>query len=465
MNRYDLRKKVRVCAGELIAEKGYVSPVDLLVKMERLTPQQVEDWRFRRIPYLERVAIGNLSKMNTILLALREFARSAGLKPSLTAYLSWGKGPKQRLRFSKYGSPAVEEKYSTHYVANRDASGRNSRVFLTLESDSPNKQLNRADLFYGRENVRIIVVDLFIQEENMEYRTLGKTGLNVSVVGFGGIPVQRVSAVEAAAIVNRALDLGINFFDTARGYTDSEEKLGTALKARRSQAVIATKSMARTREAMAADIRKSLNTMGLEYIDLYQLHNVKNRKELDRILGPDGALAALLEAKKEGLVRHIGITGHLKDFLAESLQLEEIETVQFPFNAVETVGVPALLERAAKKGTGVIVMKPLAGGALTNSNLALRYILAHTVTTVIPGMDSLEQVEANAAVGSAPCPSPWKRKKRWMRKPVPSAGNSAGAVNTASPAAGGLISRRYFCWTGITPGTTCRIGPGTATRA
>ena len=79
--------------------------------------------------------------------------------------------------------------------------------------------------------------------------------------------------------------------------------------------MIATKSMARTREAMAADIRKSLNTMGLEYIDLYQLHNVKNRKELDRILGPDGALAALLEAK-EGLVRHIGITGHLKDFLA-----------------------------------------------------------------------------------------------------------------------------------------------------
>ena len=143
----------------------------------------------------------------------------------------------------------------------------------------------------------------------MRYRTLGKTGLKVSVVGFGGIPIQRVSATEAVEIVNRALDLGINFFDTARGYTDSEEKLGTALKARRSQAVIATKSMARTRETMAADIRKSLNTMGLEYIDLYQLHNVKNRKELDRILGPDGALAALLEAKREGLVRHIGVTG------------------------------------------------------------------------------------------------------------------------------------------------------------
>jgi len=234
----------------------------------------------------------------------------------------------------------------------------------------------------------------------MEYRTLGKTGLKVSVIGFGGIPIQRVSGAEAAGIVNRALDLGINFFDSARGYTDSEEKLGAALKARRSQAVVATKSMARTREAMAADIRKSLETMGLEYIDLYQLHNVKSNKDLDRVLGPDGALAALLEAKKEGLVRHIGVTGHIKDFLAETLQLEEIETVQFPFNAVETVGVQALLEQALEKGTGVIVMKPLAGGALRNSDLALRYILEHAVTTVIPGMDSLEQVEKNAGAGS-----------------------------------------------------------------
>jgi len=238
----------------------------------------------------------------------------------------------------------------------------------------------------------------------MEYRILGKTGLNISVVGFGGIPIQRVSSSEADAIVSRALDLGINFFDTARGYTDSEEKLGATLKARRKEAVVATKSMARTRAAMAADIKKSLETMGLDYIDLYQMHNVKSKKELDRVLSPDGALAALMEAKKEGLVRHIGVTGHIKDFLVETLRVEEIETIQFPFNAVETVGVPALLEQAGEKGTGVIVMKPLAGGALRNGNLALRYILEHTVTTVIPGMDSLEQMEENAGVGSDPRP-------------------------------------------------------------
>jgi hypothetical protein len=116
MSRQDLKKRVWKCAGQLFAEKGHVSPVDLLVKMERLTPKQVEDWRFRRIPYLEQVTIGNLAKMNTILLALREFAKAMELKPSLTVYMSWGKGPKQRLRFSKYGSPHVEEMYATHYV-------------------------------------------------------------------------------------------------------------------------------------------------------------------------------------------------------------------------------------------------------------------------------------------------------------------------------------------------------------
>ena len=238
----------------------------------------------------------------------------------------------------------------------------------------------------------------------MEYRVLGKTGLKVSVVGFGGIPIQRVSAVEAHGIVNRALDLGINFFDTARGYTDSEEKLGAALKARRNEAVIATKSMARTGEAMAAEIKVSLKTMGLDYIDLYQLHNVKSQGELDKVLSPEGALAALIEAKKAGLVRHIGITGHIKEFLARILDLKEIETVQFPFNVVETGGVPELLQQAGARGTGVIVMKPMAGGALTRGNLALRYILEHDVTTAIPGMDSLQQVEENAGVGNALLP-------------------------------------------------------------
>ena len=116
MGKEQIYERVYCCAGELLDEKGYVSPVELLVRMDRLKAKQVEDWRFRRIPYLERVTVGGLGKMNTILQALREFARSGGLKPSRTVYMSWGKGPKVRLRFSKSGAAYMEEMYSTHYI-------------------------------------------------------------------------------------------------------------------------------------------------------------------------------------------------------------------------------------------------------------------------------------------------------------------------------------------------------------
>lgn len=245
----------------------------------------------------------------------------------------------------------------------------------------------------------------------MRYRTLGRTGLKVSEIGFGGIPIQRISGQEAAVVINRAIDLGINFFDTARGYTDSEEKLGAVLRERRDEVIIATKSMARTKEEMAADIQKSLETMGVDYIDLYQMHNVKNRELLEKVLGEDGALAALKEAKEKGLIRHIGVTGHLKSYLIEMMKTCEVETVQFPFNPVESDGVRELLETAKKTDTGVIVMKPLAGGAFKNPVLSLRYILEHPVSVVIPGMDSVEQVEENAAVGNNPLQlSPEERK-------------------------------------------------------
>lgn len=234
----------------------------------------------------------------------------------------------------------------------------------------------------------------------MEYRRLGKTELKVSVVGFGGIPVQRIDAASAEKVVNRAIELGINFFDTARGYTDSEEKLGAVLKKHRNKVIIATKSMARDKKGMTEEIDKSLTTMGVDYIDLYQLHNVKDKGALEQVLGADGALAALKEAKEKGKIGHIGVTSHMKDFLLTILKTGEVETVQFPFNPVEVNGARDVFDLAGKLDAGIIVMKPLAGGALTNANLALQYILEHPVTVAIPGMDSLEQVEENAAVGN-----------------------------------------------------------------
>lgn len=116
MSRKKIEQQVYQRATELIKEKGYVSPIDLLVKMEKLKPKQVEDWRLKKIPYLERVTVGNLSKLNYILKTLARFAREQRLKPSITVYKSWGKGPKRTLRFSKTDNPYMEKMYSTHYV-------------------------------------------------------------------------------------------------------------------------------------------------------------------------------------------------------------------------------------------------------------------------------------------------------------------------------------------------------------
>ncbi len=238
----------------------------------------------------------------------------------------------------------------------------------------------------------------------MLQRRLGRTELQVSVVGFGGIPIQRIDIACADKLVNHALDLGINFFDTARAYSDSEEKIGLALKNRRDEAIIATKSMARDKQAMAADIETSLETMGVDCIDLYQLHNVKDKETIEQIMGADGALAALKEAKEEGKIKHIGVTGHIRDILLEIMQTGELETVQFPFNPVEASDSGKLFDLAEKMDMGVIIMKPLAGGALTNGKTALSFILEHPVTVAIPGMDCIEQVEENASVGISPRP-------------------------------------------------------------
>lgn len=238
----------------------------------------------------------------------------------------------------------------------------------------------------------------------MEKRRLGKTELQVSLIGMGGIPIQRVDKEEAGAVVRAALEAGINFFDTARGYTDSEEKFGTVFGGERAGAVIATKSMARTRAAMAADIATSLANLKVDSIDLYQLHNVRTRDDLKQVLAPDGALAALREAQAAGKVKHVGITGHVVDVLVEAVKTSEFETVQFPFNAVEKEGAERLLPLVEKLDLGVIVMKPLAGGALRPAELALRFLLDYPVSTIIPGADSVAQVRENAALGVSPRP-------------------------------------------------------------
>lgn len=228
----------------------------------------------------------------------------------------------------------------------------------------------------------------------MEYRELGKTGLKISRLGFGGIPIQRIDAEGTKQLIHRLALEGVNYIDTARGYTVSEEYLGYALEGIRDKFVLATKSMARTREAMAADIETSLRNFRTDYIDVYQIHN-PGMEQLSQVTGEGGALEALMEAKAAGKIGHIGLTAHSAAVFAKALELDWVETVMFPYNIVENQG-EELIDKCREKNVAFIDMKPMAGGAIENASLALRYVCSNPcVTVVIPGMAEVEELEEN----------------------------------------------------------------------
>ncbi len=230
----------------------------------------------------------------------------------------------------------------------------------------------------------------------MEYRTLGKTGLQISRLGFGGIPIQKTDAKITRTLIEKMAEKGINYIDTARGYTVSESFLGEALEGYRDKFILATKSMARTKEAMAADIETSLKNLKTDYIDLYQVHN-PSLEQLEQVLAKDGALEALLEAKAAGKIGHIGLTGHTIELFEKAVTLDWVETMMFPYNIVERQG-EELMRKCSEQNIGLIVMKPLAGGAIENPELALRFICANPdVSVVIPGMYDVKEIDMNFA--------------------------------------------------------------------
>lgn len=223
-------------------------------------------------------------------------------------------------------------------------------------------------------------------------RVLGKTNLKIKEIGIGGIPIQRLNQKEVNEIIKELISCDINFIDTARGYGNSEELIGEAIKNVRDKFIIATKSMSRTYEAMKKDIQISLEKLQTSYIDIYQLHNVPINENID------GALKALLEAKDRGLVRHIGVTTHSVEALEKFVESSVFETIQFPYNIVETQA-ERIFERAKKNNIGVIVMKPLAGGAIEDGSLALKFVLNNkNISVAIPGVESIEQVRINSSV-------------------------------------------------------------------
>lgn len=224
----------------------------------------------------------------------------------------------------------------------------------------------------------------------MQMVTLGKTGITVNKNGFGALPIQRISTGDAVKLARRAYDAGITFFDTARFYTDSEEKLGEAFDGMREKVYIATKTAATTAEEFWKDLEISLKNLRTDYIDIYQFHNPSFCPKPE---DGTGLYEAMLEAKAQGKIRHIGITNHRLAVAEEAIASGLYETLQFPFCYLANERDLALVQMCKDAGMGVIAMKALSGGLITNSAAAYAFEAQYENVLPIWGVQREHELE------------------------------------------------------------------------
>ena len=213
----------------------------------------------------------------------------------------------------------------------------------------------------------------------MQTVRLGKTNITVNKNGFGALPIQRVSKEEAARLLRKAYEGGINYFDTARFYTDSEEKIGLALSDVRENIIISTKTMRTTVEGFWRDLEESLALLKTDYIDIYQFHNPSFCPKPG---DGTGLYEAMLEAKRLGKIRHIGITNHRLAVAEEAVRSGLYETLQFPFSYLASEKEEALVRLCEQMDVGFICMKALAGGLITRSDAAYAFLADYPVAPI-----------------------------------------------------------------------------------
>lgn len=227
----------------------------------------------------------------------------------------------------------------------------------------------------------------------MKYLPFGSTGVFVSEIGFGAIPIIRLSFEEAERVLRKAYDSGITLYDTANAYHDSEEKIGRALSPIRDKIFLATKSMKRDGKTVAEHIDLSLKRLQTDRIDLFQFHQVATEKDWQTISGPGGAMEAALKAKEDGKIRFIGITSHSLPMAKKYVESGLFSSIQFPFNFIETDAAEELHPLAREKNVAILAMKPFAGGAISDASLAFKFLRSHESLFPIPGYDSVESVQ------------------------------------------------------------------------
>ena len=233
----------------------------------------------------------------------------------------------------------------------------------------------------------------------MQHFILGRTNLEISRTGFGALPIQRVSFEEADALLNRALDGGISYIDTARAYTDSEEKIGRAVSHRRGEFTLATKTHAKTADALNKDLETSLRLLKTDCIDVYQFHNPPFVPVPG---GEDGLYDAALKAREAGKIRFISITQHSLDRAFEAVDSGLYDTVQYPFNHLATDREIELVRHCAEKNVGFICMKAMSGGLVTNARLPFAWLSQFENIVPIWGIQRMSELEEFLAYSENP---------------------------------------------------------------
>jgi len=248
-------------------------------------------------------------------------------------------------------------------------------------------------------------------------RPFGNTGMEVTELGLGGIPIMRVDMDAAADIVNHALDCGINYLDTARVYADSEAKFGQVMKHRRNECFLATKSNQRSKEGALRDLEESLANLQTDYLDVWQLHDVSTSQWWEEVMGPGGALEAAKRARAEGKVRFIGLTGHNIAVLRKAIDSGEFASVLCVYNLGINDTDETVIKPARAAGMGVAIMKPLSGGIFfrhlkaqeaelqISPDIAWRYVLSNPdISVALAGTQELRDIDQAIAASEAQQP-------------------------------------------------------------
>lgn len=235
-------------------------------------------------------------------------------------------------------------------------------------------------------------------------RELGRTGVQVSALALGGVMYNFLDDDAAAAVVHRAIDLGINYIDTANSYKDSERKIGLALGDRRDEVYLATKTERRDYDAASREIDESFERLQVDRIDCLQIHDMHSEEDLATVMGPNGALKAIEQRQREGSIRFVGVTSHVNpDVLARTLEAYPFDTILTSLGALHHAVRPfydTIMPVAEARGVGVLAMKVFAYGFLKDhAERALRFVMGLPgVASAVVGVDDVAQIEANAAV-------------------------------------------------------------------